>query len=121
MNTRKSTKYKEGIVRDVTDKYYQNAKNIKMKNDFIKNGIVFEPDWPKFPDYDYTKLMRLVFRFIEDLKELEIPFVGVGVDVDFNKPMLVVYISRSARGEPIPLEFEGFKVLSIVDGKFKFK
>lgn len=121
MNIRKSKKNKEGIVRDVNDKFYQKVKDSKMKSDFIKNGIVVEPDWPKFPDYDYTKLMRLVFRFIEDLKELEIPFVGVGVDVDFNKPMLVVYISRCARGEPIPLEFEGFKVLSIVDGKYKFK
>lgn len=121
MNIKKSTKYKEGIVRDVTDKFYQNAQNRKMKEDFIKNGIIVEPDWPKLPDYDYTKLMRLVFRFIEELKELEIPFIGVGIDIDFNKPMLVVYISRCARGEPIPLEFEGFKVLSVVKGKYKFK
>ncbi len=121
MNNKKYIKYKEGVVRDVTDKYYQNALMAKMKDDFKKNGIIVEPNWPKFPDYDYTKLMRLVFRFIAELKELEIPFIGVGVDVDFNKPMLVVYISRCARGEPIPLEFEGFKVNSLVNGKFCFK
>ena len=44
MNIRKSTKYKEGIVRDVTDKYYQNAKNIKMKKQMNTISISFPVD-----------------------------------------------------------------------------
>lgn len=121
MNIKRKNRNVEGVVREVSEQFYKEARTKKIKDDFMKSGIIIEPEWPKFSDYDYTKLIRISFKLIEEMNDLEIPFKGVGVDRDFDKPMFVVYLPRESRGEPVPQDFEGFKVISIIDGKIKFQ
>lgn len=120
MSKKFKTKYQEGNVRDVSESFYKKAKAAKILKDFEQNKIIVAPEWPKFPDYDYTRLMRMAFKMIEELNDLDIPFNGVGIGLDFNKPMFVVYLPRESRGEPVPTEFDGLKVAPVIQGKFCF-
>lgn len=113
-----------GVVMDVGDAYRRNVEKLKKEEEVKKSRLIDFGDWPNFPDYELPKLLKAVYRLMDELDNKDIPFIGINVGVDFNQPLLIIHMDRGTRGlefaEDIPEEIMKLKVITVIDGKFKF-
>jgi len=113
-----------GVVMDVGDAYRRNVEKLKKEEEVKKSRLIDFGDWPNFPDYELPKLLKVVYRLMDELDSKDIPFIGVNVGVDFNQPLLIIHMDRGTRGldfaEDIPEEIMKLKVITVIDGKFVF-
>lgn len=118
-----------GLVSDSkfsVENYRKNLQKIKREEEIEKNKLLNIETLPKFPNFQEHQLKSLAYKFMEELENLDIKFIGISIDVDFNKPLLIVHMPKEFRGGnfsayDIPEEFMKCKVIPITNGKIIFK
>lgn len=113
-----------GVVMDVGEAYRRNVEKLKKEEEVKKSRLIDFGYWPNFPDYELPKLLKVVYRLMDELDNRDIPFIGINVGVDFNQPLLIIHMDRGTRGlefaEEMPEEIMKLKVITVIDGKFRF-
>lgn len=117
-----------GLVNDNTfsvENYRRNLQKIKKNEEIEKSRILNAEHLPKFPEITENQLKTIAHKLMEELDNLDIKFVGVSIDVDFNKPLFVLHMPKEFRGGglaayDLPEEFMKYKVIPITHKKVLF-
>lgn len=117
-----------GLVNDNTfsvENYRRNLQKIKRNEEIEKSRILNAEHLPKFPEISENQLKTIAHKLMEELDDLDIKFIGVSIDVDFNKPLFILHMPKEFRGGDLaaydlPEEFMKYKVIPITHKKILF-
>lgn len=129
-----ATENKESRIRNlglVTDNkfsvenYRRNLQKIKRNEEIEKSKILNVETLPCFPDVSEHQLKTIAHKLMEELESLDIKFIGISIEVDFNKPLFIIHMPKEFRGGDfgaydLPDEFMKYKVIPMTHKKIIF-